>query len=66
VHSRREAENNQDLDIIVEDDFRSNLWGLPWWSSSQDSCVFTPRGMGSIPGQGTKIPNAVWSKNKQT
>ena len=26
--------------------------------------VFTARGTGSLPGPGTKIPNAVWSKNK--
>ena len=28
--------------------------GLPWWSSALESAL--QRGRGSIPGQGTKIP----------
>ena len=30
----------------------TEAWGLPWWSSA--------RGMGLIPGQGNKIPHAMW------
>ena len=33
--------------------------GLPWLSS-----VETPVNAGSIPGQGTKIPHAVWCSQK--
>ena len=28
-------------------------------------CTFTAKGPGSIPGQGTKIPQAVWSSQKK-
>ena len=40
--------------------FKNVQLGLPWWSSGEDSAL--PMGVGvgvsSIPGQGTKIPDA--------
>ena len=33
-------------------------WGLPWWSSGYAPTI---GGLGSIPGQGTKIPHAMQS-----
>ena len=37
--------------------------GLPWWSSDYD-CASDAGVVGSIPGQGTKIPRAVWCRQK--
>ena len=33
--------------------------GLPWWSSWLELYAVTVEGLGSIPGQGTRIPQAV-------
>ena len=38
-------------------------WGIPWWSSGQDSVHCW--GLGSIPDQGTKIPQAVQCGKKK-
>ena len=38
--------------------------GLPWWSSGQDF-VLNAGGLGSISGQGAKIPHASWPKNTE-
>ena len=35
------------------------MTGLPWWSSGYDSMASNAGDMGSIPGQGTKIPYGV-------
>ena len=40
------------------------LTGLPWWCSGWD-CSPTAGGMGLIPGQGNKIPHAVWYCQKK-
>ena len=41
------------------------LWGVPWQSSGLGPCVLTANGPGSMSGQGTKIPQAVWHGQKQ-
>ena len=49
--------------------FKNVQLGPPWWSRSEDSALPMGAGLGvevsSIPGQGTKIPDASWP-NKQT
>ena len=42
------------------------ILGIPWQSSGQDSRVFTPKGVGSIPGWGTKIPKAAQCGQKNS
>ena len=37
--------------------------GVPWRSTGQDS-AFTAKGLGSIPGEGTKILQATWCGQK--
>ena len=34
--------------------------GIPWWSSGLRLHPSSVKGMGSIPGQGTKVPHAMW------
>ena len=36
--------------------------GFPWWSICFGTSPFTVGGVGSIPGQGAKIPQALWPK----
>ena len=45
---------------------RTRVPGIPWWSSQWlGLCAFTAEGAGSIPGWGTKIPQAMAAKNTQ-
>ena len=37
---------------------KTQLWGIAWWSNGQDSTLSLPRAQGSVPGKGTKIPQA--------
>ena len=39
-------------------------WGIPWLRGL-GLCTFTAKGPGSIPGQGSKIPQAAWHSQKQ-
>ena len=40
------------------------IMGFPLWSSGLRLCTFIAEGTGSIPGQGTKIPQAEWCSQK--
>ena len=40
-------------------DIQKNKKGIPWRSSGLGVCGLTASGAGSIPGQGTKIPQAM-------
>ena len=39
--------------------------GIPWGSCGQDPVLSLPNSAGSIPGQGTKTPQAVWHGQKK-
>ena len=39
------------------------IQGIPWWSSGKD-CDPTAKGLHLIPGQGTKIPEAMQCTQK--
>ena len=39
--------------------------GIPWYSNGQDSLLSLLRAQGSIPGQGTKIPQVMWHGKEQ-
>ena len=40
------------------------IWGLLWWSKGLRLCISIAGFVGLIPGQGTKIPHALWPKNQ--
>ena len=39
---------------------KTRFLGMPWWSRGQASMPLLPGDTGSIPGQGTEIPHAMW------
>ena len=43
---------------------KSEVWGLPWGVQWLRLCTSTAGGMGSNPGQGTKILHAMWHSQK--
>ena len=45
--------------------YKSKFLGLPWWSSGKESALQHVGNMGSIPGQGTKIPHATGQLSPQ-
>ena len=40
--------------------------GMPWWSRGQASMLLLLGDTGSIPGQGTEIPHAMWHTQTAT
>ena len=55
------------LDVSLKDQiFKKGCEGIPWKSTGLDLALSQLQpGLGSIPGQGTKIPQAVWYGQKK-
>lgn len=45
---------------------RHETEGPPWWSSGEPLCTSTAAGTGSVSGQETKIPHAVFARTIKT
>ena len=47
-------------EIFLSDKYLlASKYGFPWLSSGR-FCISTAENVGSVPGQGTKIPHAAW------